>query len=129
MSFQWNDKQPIYLQLKELVKNRILTGDLRAGDALPSVRHVAAEYQVNPITVSKAWQALAEENLVEKKRGLGMFVMPQARRLLEQREKHVFLETEWPQTLQRIQNLGVEIEPLLDSLRALQQNSDVDKQN
>ncbi len=129
MSFQWNDKQPIYLQLKELVKNRILTGDLQAGDALPSVRQVAAEYQVNPITVSKAWQALAEENLVEKKRGLGMFVMPQARRLLEQREKNLFLEVEWPQTLQRIQNLGVEIEPLLDSLQALRQNTDLDKES
>jgi len=119
MSFQWNDKQPIYLQLKELVKNRILTGDLQAGDTLPSVRQVAAEYQVNPITVSKAWQALAEENLVEKKRGLGMFVMPQARRLLEQREKALFVENEWPLTLQRIQDLGIDVEPLIDSLREL----------
>jgi len=119
MSFQWNDKQPIYLQLKELVKNRILTGDLQAGDTLPSVRQVAAEYQVNPITVSKAWQALAEENLVEKKRGLGMFVMPQARHLLEQREKALFVENEWPLTLQRIQDLGIDVEPLIDSLREL----------
>ncbi len=119
MSFQWNDKQPIYLQLKELVKNRILTGDLQAGDTLPSVRQVAAEYQVNPITVSKAWQALAEEKLVEKKRGLGMFVMPQARRLLEQREKALFVENEWPLTLQRIQDLGIDVEPLIESLKIL----------
>lgn len=119
MSFQWNDKQPIYLQLKELVKNRILTGDLQAGDALPSVRQVAADYQVNPITVSKAWQALAEEKLVEKRRGLGMFVMPQARRLLEQREKTLFLENEWPLTLQRIKDLGIDIAPLIDSLTKL----------
>ncbi len=119
MPFQWNDKQPIYLQLKELVKNRILTGDLQAGDTLPSVRQVAAEYQVNPITVSKAWKALAEEKLVEKKRGLGMFVMPQARRLLEQREKALFVENEWPLTLQRIQDLGIDVEPLIESLKIL----------
>ncbi len=120
MPFQWNDKQPIYLQLKELVKNRILTGALQAGDALPSVRQVAAEYQINPITVSKAWQMLAEEQLVEKRRGLGMFVTANAQQRLKQREKELFLQQEWPEILQRIHDLGIDIEPLVASLRKRQ---------
>ena len=82
MSFQWNDKEPIYLQLRDQIRNMILIGDLKENEALPSVRQVAADYQLNPITVSKAWQHLVDEGLVEKKRGLGMFVIENAREKL-----------------------------------------------
>ena len=72
MSFKWNDKEPIYLQLKDMIKEMILSGDIKEGDALPSVRQVAMDYKVNPITVSKSYQILVDEELVEKRRGLGM---------------------------------------------------------
>ena len=74
----WNEHTPIYRQLKEKVLEMILDGDLKAGDALPSVRQVAAEYQLNPITVSKAYQELVDDNLVEKRRGIGMYMLPKA---------------------------------------------------
>lgn len=70
MTVGWNDNAPIYRQLKERVVGMMLDGILKAGDALPSVRQIAAEYQLNPITVSKAYQELVDENLVEKRRGL-----------------------------------------------------------
>lgn len=117
MSFQWNDKEPIYLQLKDQVRNMILIGDLKENEALPSVRQVAADYQLNPITVSKAWQYLVDEGLVEKKRGLGMFVIENARQKLLESDQIHFMKVEWPQIETRIKNLGIDVSDLISSLK------------
>ncbi|HOP21380.1 MAG TPA: GntR family transcriptional regulator [Gammaproteobacteria bacterium] len=117
MSFQWNDKEPIYLQLRDQIRNMILIGDLKENEALPSVRQVAADYQLNPITVSKAWQHLVDEGLVEKKRGLGMFVIENAREQLMKSDQEHFLKVEWPQIELRIKNLGININTLISSLK------------
>src|ERR1700730_3905947 len=93
---EWNDSQPIYRQLRDRVVAMILDGVLKEGDALPSVRNVAAEYRVNPITVLKGYQELVDEQLVETKRGLGMFVKPGARDLLLQGEREKILEEQGP---------------------------------
>ncbi len=112
MVTQWNDSQPIYWQLKERTIAMILDGTLAEGDALPSVRSVASEFQLNPITVSKSYQALVDEGLVEKRRGLGMFVCEGARRQLMDSERRKFIDEEWPATLERIAQLGLELEAL-----------------
>src|ERR1700761_9766832 len=96
MDGEWNDNQPIYRQLHDRVVAMILDGMLKEGDPLPSVRNVATEYRVNPLTVLKAYQQLADEQLVEKKRGLGMFVKVGARDLLLKGERQKFLNEEWP---------------------------------
>ncbi len=110
---QWSDGAPIYRQLKERVIAMMLDGELRPGDALPSVRQVAAEYQLNPITVSRAYQELADEALVEKRRGLGMYVTEEASKKLLLNERERFLREEWPQVLERIRLLGLTPEKLL----------------
>jgi GntR family transcriptional regulator len=110
---QWNDGAPIYRQLKERVIAMMLDGVLKPGDALPSVRQVAAEYQLNPITVSRAYQELADEALVEKRRGLGMYVTEEASKKLLTNERERFLKEEWPLVLERIQRLGLSMEDLL----------------
>src|SRR5271168_7568 len=96
MERAWNDNQPIYRQLRDLVVAMILDGVLKEGDPLPSVRNVAAEYRVNPLTVMKSYQQLVEEKLVESRRGLGMFINSGARELLLQGERQRFLTDEWP---------------------------------
>ena len=96
MQSEWNDGQPIYRQLRDRVVAMILDGVLKEGDPLPSVRNVAAEYRVNPLTVLKAYQGLVDEQLVESKRGLGMFVNAGARDLLLKAERQKFLAEEWP---------------------------------
>ena len=111
---QWSDGAPIYRQLKERVVAMMLDGVLKPGDALPSVRQVAAEYQLNPITVSRAYQELVDESLVEKRRGLGMFVTDLASRKLLGNERERFLREEWPPVLERIQRLGLTPGELLD---------------
>jgi GntR family transcriptional regulator len=113
MSADWNDSQPIYWQLKERTMAMILDGTLAEGDALPSVRTVASEFQLNPITVSKSYQALVDDGLVEKQRGLGMFVKSGARARLLESERTKFLEEEWPALLNRIEQLGLDINELL----------------
>jgi GntR family transcriptional regulator len=113
MSIAWSDSTPIYRQLKERVVAMVLDGELREGDALPSVRQVAADYQLNPITVSRAYQELADEALVEKRRGLGMYVIDGARDKLLASERERFLKEEWPQVLARIERLGLKPEQLL----------------
>lgn len=110
---QWSDGAPIYRQLKERVIAMMLDGELKPGDALPSVRQVAAEYQLNPITVSRAYQELADEALVEKRRGLGMFVTEEASKKLLGNERERFLTEEWPLVLERIQRLGLSMDDLL----------------
>jgi len=106
MDRQWNDNQPIYRQLRDRVVAMMLDGVLKEGDPLPSVRNVAAEYRVNPLTVLKGYQELVDEGLVEKRRGLGMFIMSGARNLLLQGERHKFLAEEWPRVYATIQRLG-----------------------
>jgi GntR family transcriptional regulator len=116
MTAHWNDSQPIYWQLKERTIAMILDRTLAEGDALPSVRTVAAEFQLNPITVSKSYQALVDEELVEKRRGLGMFVIEGARRKLIDSERDKFVNEEWPAMLSRIQQLGLNLEDLPRSI-------------
>jgi GntR family transcriptional regulator len=112
-NIEWSDGAPIYRQLKERVVAMMLDGELGPGDALPSVRQVAAEYQLNPITVSRAYQELADEALVEKRRGLGMFVTEGAPEKLLASERERFLNEEWPAVLERIARLGLTAEQLL----------------
>jgi GntR family transcriptional regulator len=114
MDREWNDNQPIYRQLRDRAMAMILDGVLKEGDPLPSVRNVAAEYRINPLTVLKAYQALVDEELVEKKRGLGMFVKTGARDLLMQGERRRFLEEEWPRIYATMQRLGLKPEDLLN---------------
>ena len=113
MENEWNDGQPIYRQLRDRVVAMILDDVLKEGDPLPSVRNVAAESRVNPLTVLKAYQELAGEELVETKRGLGMFVKPGARDLLLQGERQRFLAEQWPRISATIQRLGLTPEELL----------------
>ena len=113
---QWSDGAPIYRQLKDRVIAMMLDGLLKPGEALPSVRQVAADYQLNPITVSRAYQELADEGLVEKRRGLGMFVTEEASRQLRSSERERFLRDEWPAVAERIQRLGLSMQDLLNSL-------------
>src|SRR5438876_10654159 len=96
MNREWNDAQPIYRQLRDRVVHMIIDGVLKEGDPLPSVRNVAADYRVNPLTVLKAYQQLVDEELVEKRRGLGMFVRGGARDLLHKGERQKCLTDEWP---------------------------------
>lgn len=115
MAVQWNDSQPIYWQLKERTVAMILDGTLAEGDALPSVRTVASDFQLNPITVSKSYQALVDDELVEKRRGLGMFVCTGARQKLTETERQKFINEEWPAMVLRIQQLGLDTNKLLQS--------------
>jgi len=115
MEGEWNDSQPIYRQLRDRVVALILDGVLKEGDPLPSVRHVAAEYRVNPLTVLKGYQELVDEQLVEKRRGIGMFVKPGARDLLLAAERQKFLAEQWPRVYATIQRLGLTPEELLEA--------------
>jgi GntR family transcriptional regulator len=115
MDSEWNDSQPIYRQLRDRVVAMILDGVLNEGDPLPSVRTVAAEYRVNPLTVLKAYQQLVDEKLVEKRRGLGMFINTGARELLLQGERRRFLAEQWPRIHATIERLGLTPEELLEA--------------
>lgn len=117
MDREWNDSQPIYRQLRDRVAAMILDDVLKEGDALPSVRTVAAEYRVNPLTVLKGYQELVDEGLVESRRGLGMFVNPGARALLLKSERQKFLGEEWPRMRERIERLGLTADELLRAKR------------
>jgi GntR family transcriptional regulator len=116
MDREWNDNQPIYRQLRDRVVAMILDGVLKEGDPLPSVRNVAAEYRVNPLTVLKGYQQLVDEELVEKRRGLGMYVKSGAQVLLLRGEREKFLSEEWPRITATIQRLGLKADELLDSI-------------
>ena len=115
MNREWNDNQPIYRQLRDHVVHMILDGLLKEGDPLPSVRNVAAEYRLNPLTVLKAYQELVDEDLVEKRRGLGMFVKTGAHKLLLKGERQKFLSEHWPRVHATIQRLGLNPKELLDA--------------
>lgn len=115
MEINWNNKEPIYLQLRHRLVELIMDGDLEEGDALPSVRQISSEQRINPITVSKAFQILVDEELVEKKRGLGMYVLSGAKEKLSIGERKKFLEEEWPQIAERIERLGLSVDELVGS--------------
>lgn len=112
MDPKWNEDLPIYRQLRDRVVAMILEGVLGDGDALPSVRNVAAEYRLNPLTVLKGYQELVDEGLVEKKRGRGMFVNDGAQQQLLKDERQRFIEKEWPKIFATIQRLGLDIATL-----------------
>jgi GntR family transcriptional regulator len=115
---EWTNGQPIYRQLRDRGVHMILDGVLKEGDPLPSVRTVAAEYRVNPLTVLKAYQQLVDEDLVEKKRGLGMFVKPGARDLLLKGERQKFLSEQWPGIAKTIERLGLTPKELMEAAAA-----------
>ena len=112
MNRDWNNTQPIYRQLRDLIVDMILDGIHKEGDPLPSVRNVAAEYRVNPLTVLRAYQHLVDEQLVETKRGLGMFIKSGARELLLQGERQKFLDQQWPRIAATIRRLGLTLSEL-----------------
>ena len=115
MDLEWNDSQPIYRQLRDRVVAMILDGVLKEGDSLPSVRHVAAEYRVNPLTVLKGYQQLVDERLVETRRGRGMFINAGARSLLLDGERQRFLREQWPRISATIERLGLTPQELMDA--------------
>src|SRR2546427_1932063 len=110
MDLEWNDSAPIYRQLRDRVVDMILDGVLKNGDPLPSVRNVAAEYRVNPLTVLKGYQQLVDEDLVEKRRGLGMFVKDGARDLLLKGERQKFLNGHWPRVHSAMRRIALDPE-------------------
>ena len=114
---EWSDGLPIYRQLRDRVVAMMLDGILKEGDPLPSVRNVAAEYRVNPLTVMKAYESLVDEGLVETRRGLGMFINAGARARLLEGEKQRFLEEEWPKIRETIERLGLTPDDLLRARR------------
>ena len=113
MEITWNHKEPIYLQLRDKLVEMILDGAFSEGEALPSVRQISSEQRINPITVSKAMQILVDEELVEKRRGLGMYVVIGAKKKLASQERAKFIEDEWPQIAERIERLGFTLDDLL----------------
>jgi GntR family transcriptional regulator len=125
MDREWNDSQPIYRQLRDRVVAMILDGVLKEGDPLPSVRNVAAAYRVNHLTVLKGYQQLVDEQLVESRRGLGMFINAGARKLLLQAERQKFLAEEWPRVHATIQRLGLKAEELLNGAANRRASPDV----
>ncbi len=123
MDPKWNEDQPIYRQLRDRVVAMILEGVLVDGDALPSVRNVAAEYRLNPLTVLKGYQELVDEGLVEKKRGRGMFVKEGAQKLLLKAERQRFLEKEWPKVVATIERLRLDVADLLRDVKSRKKDS------
>ena len=111
---QWHDQSPIYLQLRQRVLQRIVSGSLAEGDAVPSVRQVASDEHINPLTVSKAYQLLVDEGLLEKRRGVGMFVTAGAQQSALAQERELFLREEWPKIRRRIALLQLDVEDLID---------------
>ena len=124
MQEHWNDDQPIYRQLRDRMVGLILEGAFMEGEAIPSVRTVSADYQINHLTVSKAYQCLVDEGLVEKKRGLGMFVIEGARTKILDAEKTQFLTLELPKLLQRLAQLGITQTELIKHMQALRKGDE-----
>jgi GntR family transcriptional regulator len=118
MSQTWRDDQPIWRQIKDRVLAAILDGGIKEGEPLPSVRQVALDLQVNPLTVSKAYQELADDGIVERRRGLGMFVIEGARKELGTSERAAFLKDEWPLVVTRIKRLGLTASDLIKDIEA-----------
>lgn len=123
MTIEWNDKQPIYRQLRDLVVERILDGTFAEGEAVPSVRQVASDYNINHLTVAKAYQELVDDALLEKRRGLGMFVVEGARKALTSNEQHKFLQEELPAFVERIRMLGLDIGTVTAALHEIEEEA------
>ena len=124
MQIHWNDKEPIYQQLRDRLMELILDEVLPEGEALPSVRQIASEQRINPITVSKAFQMMVDEGLVEKRRGLGMYVITGARAKLKEYEKRKFLDHEWPAVMERIARLELDLDQLVRGSKVVPGASD-----
>jgi GntR family transcriptional regulator len=124
MDPKWNEDQPIYRQLRDRVVAMILEGVLADGDALPSVRNVASEYRLNPLTVLKGYQELVDEGLVEKKRGRGMFINEGARKQLMKDERKHFVDEEWPAIVERINRLDLDLDELVGQARGALKSGD-----
>jgi GntR family transcriptional regulator len=118
MARDWDQSSPIYRQLRDMVVAMIIDGTLSEGDALPSVRQVASDYRVNPLTVLKSFQQLVDEDLVEKRRGVGMFVKKGARHAALRDERDKFLHEDWPRILELLERLGLTPEQLLEKKRS-----------
>lgn len=116
MSVEWNDKQPIYRQLRDRVVERIMDGSFAEGEAVPSVRQVATDYQINHLTVGKAYQELVEAGLLEKRRGLGMYVTLGARAALTADEQSQFFAEEVPAFAERVRALGLNMDDVVQRL-------------
>ncbi len=129
MDPKWNEDQPIYRQLRDRVVAMILEEVLGDGDALPSVRNVAAEYRLNPLTVLKGYQELVDEGLVEKKRGRGMFINEGARIKLLKAERKKFLDIEWPHVLATIERLELDPADLLKQAESIKSSKDSGGEN
>ena len=127
MDPKWNEDLPIYRQLRDRVVAMILEGVLSDGDALPSVRNVAAEYRLNPLTVLKGYQELVDEGLVEKKRGRGMFINDGAHTQLLKNERQRFVEKEWPKVVETINRLGLDPDALLQDAKKMEDTGDSDE--
>ena len=123
MTYEWKENQPIYRQLRELVVERIMDGSFVEGEAIPSVRQVAADYQVNHLTVGKAYQELVELGLLQKRRGLGMYVIEGARSALTHREQQQFIDEELPAFAERARMLGLDLEKVVELLRNIRSKS------
>ena len=124
MQIIWNDKEPIYLQLRDRLVELILDGALLEGEPLPSVRQISSEQRINPITVSKAFQLMVDDGLVEKRRGRGMYVVTGAKTKLVDLEREKFIEIEWPAILRRITRLGLAADELLGRAPAVSGQAD-----
>ena len=129
MDLEWNDSQPIYRQLRDRVVDMILDGVLKDGDPLPSVRNVAAEFRVNPLTVLKSYQELVDQELVERRRGLGMFVKTGARDVLLKGERQKFLTEQWPRIHATIQRLGLTADDLLSAVPTRPSTNDTEEKS
>ncbi|WP_439101114.1 GntR family transcriptional regulator [Congregibacter sp.] len=123
---EWTEGQPIYRQLRDLVIQRVMDGSFPEGEAIPSVRQVATDYRINHLTVGKAYQELVELGLLEKRRGLGMFVASGARRSLTNEEQQRFLDEELPAFIARIHMLGLETQDVVEKIMKNQGNSNAD---
>src|SRR3954467_15923759 len=108
------EERPVYLRLRDSIAAMILEGRVRDGDALPSVRSLAAEHGANPLTVAKAYQTFQDEGLVVVRRGAGMFVAEGAAGRLLASERDAFLKQRWPAIAAQIRRLGLDAEELLD---------------
>ena len=111
---EWHNKQPIYLQLKELITRQILDHHINEGELITSIRQVSVDYQLNPLTVSKAYQALVDDGILAKQRGIGMLVVKGATEKLSKQQKRIFLEQEWPQIKDKLKILNIDLQELLD---------------
>ncbi len=123
---QWSDGQPIYRQLKDLVIQRVMDGSFPEGEAIPSVRQVATDYHINHLTVGRAYQELVDMGLLEKRRGLGMFVASGARDSLTNNEQQRFLKEELPAFAERVHMLGMAMDEVIQRLHAVQGEHNAD---